>query len=92
MCYLAKSIGIDLFNSKSIDGCSIPKSIEFLIPFIGKSVEDFPYKQIKDWDKVQKELKWELYRADRLTNSTNYKDIYIQIVSSSQKDKNQLLY
>ena len=92
MCCLAKSIGIDLYNSTSSDGRSIQKAIEFLVPFIGKTVEDFPYKQIKDWDKVQKELKWELYRADQLTKSAVYKDIYIQIINSSQKEKNYLIY
>ncbi len=92
MCWLAKSLGIDLFNSTSTDGRSITKAIEFLIPYIGKTVEDFPYKQIKDWDKVQKELKWELYRADQLTKSSAYKNIYTQIINSSQKEKNYLLY
>lgn len=92
MSYLAKSIGLDLYSSTSTDGRSISKAIEFLVPYIGKTVEDFPYKQIKDWDKVQKELKWELYRADQLTKLTNYKEAYLQLVNSSQKDKNQLLY
>jgi hypothetical protein len=92
MSYLAKSIGLDLYSSTSTDGRSISKAIEFLVPYIGKIVEDFPYKQIKDWDKVQKELKWELYRADQLTKLTNYKNVYFQLVNSSQKDKNQLLY
>jgi len=92
MCWLAKSLGIDLYNSTSTDGRSITKAIEFLVPFIGKTVEDFPYKQIKDWDKVQKELKWELYRADQLTKSSTYKGIYIQTINSSQKEKNYLLY
>ncbi|MFT3753734.1 MAG: alginate lyase family protein [Paludibacter sp.] len=92
MCCIAKSLNIDLYNVKSADGRSISKAIDFLVPFVGKTVEDFPYKQIKEWDKVQKELCWQLYRADNFLPSPTYKNLYNTALSNLQKDNNALLY
>jgi hypothetical protein len=92
MCCIAKTIDIDLFSATSSDGRSISKAIDFLIQYVGKTAADFPYKQIKDWDKVQKELIWELYRADRFLKTPKYKNIYTPVISSQQKDKKYLLY
>lgn len=92
MCCIAKTMNIDLFNSKSTDGRSISRAAEFLAPFIGKTVEEFPYKQIKDWDKVQKELCWQLFRVDKFLQVPLYKNLYTETINSSQKDNNSLLY
>jgi len=92
MCSIAKSINIDLFNSTSGDGRSISKAVEFLVPFIGTRVEEFKYKQIKDWDAVQLKLCWQIYRADQFRPRPIYKNIYSHYLNSDEKEINTLLY
>lgn len=92
MCRIAKSYDIELFNVESSDGRSIKKAFDFLVPYVGKTVSDFPYKQIRDWDKVQKELCWELLRADKLISSPLYKGIYTQYLTPNGKDNNNITY
>lgn len=92
MCYMAKGMGIDLYNSWSEDGRSIVKALEFLLPFAGISVEEFPFQQIRDWDKVQNDFALVLYRTDRLTQSTHFKNYYINKVSQKDKNINLLIY
>lgn len=92
MCCLAKSLNIDLFNAKSADGRSISKAIDFLTQFVGKPQSHFPYKQIKEWDSVQKKLCWQLYRADKFLEKPVYVKLYRNRISDSDKDDNVLFY
>lgn len=92
MTLIAKSMQLDLIELKSADGRSIPKAIDFLIPFIGKQVTDFPYKQIKDWDSVQEKLSWELYRIDKLLKKPQYEIYYENLISTVTKDEELLVY
>lgn len=63
MCYLAKSVKIDLYPVVSEDGRSISNAIAFAAQYLGKSQSKFPYKQIKEWDECQNKLCWTLRRA-----------------------------
>ncbi len=92
MCQIAQNLGIDLFNTTSTDGRSILKAVEFLVPYIGKPQSDFPYQQIRDWEKVQKELCWQLYRIDKLTNKDSYFNFYSKLLLPTEKDNNIILY
>jgi hypothetical protein len=92
MCQMAKSMNIDLFNSTSSDGRSIAKAIDFLIPYIGKPQTNFPYQQIKDWGKVQKDLCWQLLRADKLLLTPKYSNYYSGLLNPKEKDNNIILY
>lgn len=92
MCRIAKTYNIDLFNVASSDGRSIKKAFDFLIPYVGKTVADFPYKQIRDWDKVQKELCWELLRADKLMSAPVYKSIYTEYLTPNGKENYYIIY
>ena len=92
MCCLAKSLNVDLFNAKSADGRSISKAIDFLTQFVGKPQSQFPYKQIKEWDSVQKKLFWQLYRADKFLAKPVYAKFYKNKISDSDKDENALFY
>jgi len=92
MCCLAKSLNVDLFNAKSADGRSISKALDFLAQYVGKSQSHFPYKQIKEWDSVQKKLCWELYRADKFLAKPAYVKFYRNKISDSDKDDNVLFY
>jgi len=92
MCRIATSLNIDLYNMTSSDGRSIPKAVEFLASFVEIKLSEFPYKQIKDWEKVQTELKWQLYRSDVLTTSGKYAAYYEKLLTKTQKDNNIILY
>ncbi len=92
MCQLARTLNVDLFNVASTDGRSITKAIEFLIPFVGRPQSAFPYKQIKDWDKVQAEICWQLLRADKFHKNPQYENLYKKLLLPTEKDNNAILY
>lgn len=92
MCYMAKGLGIDLFNANSADGRNITKALEFLLPFAGKTVQEFPYQQIRDWSKVQQELALVLYRSDNLNKTKHYKKYYENYVKQNVKNINLIIY
>ncbi len=92
MAIMARSLNIDLFNATSDDGRNITKAIEFLVPYLGQPQSEFPYQQIKDWDKVQKELCWQLLRVDKYLSKPTYKSLYIKLLPMTGKDNNYLLY
>ena len=92
MCFIAKSLNVDLYNSTSQDGRSISKGLDFLTQYLGKPLNSFPYKQIKDWDGVQKKLSWQLYRADKLTIKPVFVKLYKYKISDADKDVNSLFY
>ena len=92
MCKLAKTENIDLYNLKSSDGRSIPKAIEYLSQYLGKSKSAFPYKQIKDWEKVQNNLCWLLRRADMFSPTEKYKLLIEKHSISVENEVSQILY
>ncbi|MGB4414341.1 MAG: alginate lyase family protein [Paludibacter sp.] len=92
MCAIANTLNINLLDSKSEDGRCIVKAIDFLLPFIGKQVTDFPFKQIKDWDSVQQKLRWQLYRVDKMLSKPLYENYYYSVINKSVKDIECLIY
>ena len=92
MCVMAKTLNKDLYNETSKDGRSVARAVDFLLQFVGKAQTVFPYQQIKDWDKVQKELCWQLYRVDMLTDKKLYTDYYSKFLLPKEKDNNIILY
>ncbi len=92
MCVMAKNMNKDLYNETSNDGRSISKAVDFLLQFVGKPQSDFPYQQIKDWEKVQKELCWQLYRVDILTDKKEFTNFYSRFLLPKEKDNNIILY
>lgn len=92
MCCLARSLHIDLFNVKSVDGRSISKAFDFLTQYVGQPQSFFPYKQIKEWESVQKKLCWQLYRADSFLKKRTYEKFYKNKISDTDKDDNVLFY
>ena len=40
----------------------VEKAADFLVPYMGKRVEEWPYKQISEWDFKQNEMAKDLYR------------------------------
>lgn len=92
MCGLAKSLKIDLYDTQSSDGRSITKAIDFLAPYLGKTSDEFPYKQIIDWENAQKGLFWVLYRADSFISNPMYKKLNAKFLGSFENDINVVLY
>ncbi len=92
MCRMAQSVNVDLYGAASSDGRSVSKAIEFLLPFVGKTVEEFPYKQISDWDKVQRDCCWLLYRAYQFKPNAPYKVVYEKYLDSTSNSINYVLY
>lgn len=92
MCCIAKSENEYLFDLKSTDNRSIPKAFEFLSQFAGKEQSQFPYKQITDWETAQSNLIQQLYRADKLHESSNYKMFYEDRLSVNNKNNMLFIY
>ena len=76
ICFIAKTMDVDLYNLKSEDGRSISKALEFVAQFAGKPKSSFPYQQISDWDGAQKKLSLQLYRADILSKRLFFEIYY----------------
>ena len=76
ICFIAKTMDVDLYNLKSEDGRSIGKALEFVAQFAGKPKSSFPYQQISDWDGAQKKLSLQLYRADILSQGPFFEIYY----------------
>jgi len=92
MCAIAKTIKIDLFHVKSTDGRSISKALEYLSQFVSEPQSNFPYKQIVDWDVVQKNLCLQLYRADKFSTNAAFKKYYVNKQDDSNKDYNYIVF
>ena len=58
MSFIGATEGIDIYNAASEDGRSITAALKFTIPYIGKPQSEWPYQQIKEWDKKQDEACW----------------------------------
>ncbi|MFT3740122.1 MAG: alginate lyase family protein [Breznakibacter sp.] len=59
---MAKKLDIRIDDSVSADGRNFYKAVDFLTPYVGKSVSDWPYRQISEWDYKQREFIKDLYR------------------------------
>ena len=60
---MAQKIGISIDNATSTDGRNFYKAMDFLAPYVGKDVKDWPYQQISEWDYKQQEFCKDLYRV-----------------------------
>lgn len=89
---MAMSLNINLLDAKSTDGRGILKAIDFLVPFLGTKLADFPYKQIKEWEGVQQKLCWQLYRVDKMLPQPIYKKYYDSDLKSIKGNSEGVLY
>lgn len=60
---MGKKLGFNLEKEVSADGRSLEKAFTYLLPYVGCKPEQWPYKQINNWDGTQKALCNVLYRA-----------------------------
>lgn len=75
MSFIASTEGTDIYNATDKDGRSITTALKFLIPYIGKAQSEWPYQQIKEWDKKQDEACWLLRKASFFAPKAGYEAI-----------------
>lgn len=90
MCMIARTMQRDLFHHQSADGRSITAAFRFLTQFVGKPQSSFPYQQIAEWDVTMQRLSVQLFRADRLAGSTDFKPFYVSNMNSTDFLMNSL--
>ena len=80
LCMLAHRVGVNLEDYVSTDGRSLYQALNFLSPYMGKSVEEWPYKQIHGWGEKQQDLARLLYRYGHYMHAapSSYEALYRQ--------------
>lgn len=93
MLATAQNLGIDNLKAPSSDGRSLYKAVDFLTPYLGKSLSDWPYQQISGWDGALQSLCTELFRISSIDSArTDYFELYKKYGKSSEVDRNRLIY
>lgn len=52
---MSKALGVDFLNYVSADGKSFYKALDYLVGYVGKELQDWPYQQISGWEEKQQE-------------------------------------
>lgn len=90
---MAQKLGIQIDNATSADGRNFYKALDFMTPYLGKEVTDWPYQQISEWDYKQNELGKDVYRTYLLNPTrTDYLQLYRENRVINWKDRFNLLY
>lgn len=90
---MAKKLNINIDNATSPDGRNFYKAMDFLAQYMGKDVNEWPYKQISDWNNKQQEFCKDLYRVYTLnTERTDYLKLYKIHRKINWEDRFLLLY
>ena len=93
MVTIAKSLGVELCKASSDDGRSLYKAFDFLIPYLGKDVSEWPYKQISGWTSAHQALCEDLLRIVNIDPSRkDYLEIYKKFGRQSPEDRHRLIY
>lgn len=90
---------IDVFQIAGNVGVSlegmplVKKAADYLAPYLGKKVEDWPYQQISQWDYKQNELCKDLYRLYLLNpERKDYMELSKTYIKKDPSDRFFLLY
>lgn len=59
----AQKLDVRLADATSADGRSFYKAMDFLASYLGKSLSEWPYRQISGWEETQQHFCEELYRT-----------------------------
>lgn len=90
---MVKHQGLDFRKYGIRDEHSFFKAMDFLAPYMGKSVKLWPYQQISGWEEKQQEMACDFYRAYTLDESRkDYLHIYQQVKYRDWSDLFVLLY
>lgn len=90
---MIKHQGVD-FRQYCVSGeHSFFKAMDFLAPYMGKSVSDWPYQQISGWEDKQQEMAKDFYRTYLLDESRkDYFQIYRNVKMRDWRDLFVLTY
>lgn len=66
---MTKNAGLPVDNYASVDGHSLYAALDFLQPYMGRTVQEWPWKQISQWEEKQQDLALDYYRAWLLSPS-----------------------
>lgn len=90
---MLKHQGLD-FKQYCVSGeHSFFKAMDFIAPYMGKSVNDWPYKQISGWEDKQEEMAKDFYRTFLLDeNRKDYLQIYRNVKKRDWNDLFVLTY
>ena len=90
---MIKHQGVD-FRQYCVSGeRSFFKAMDFLAPYMGKSVSDWPYHQISGWEDKQQEMAKDFYRTYLLDESRkDYLQIYRNVKMRDWRDLFVLTY
>lgn len=90
---MIKHQGMD-FRQYCVSGeHSFFKAMDFLAPYMGKSVSDWPYQQISGWEDKQQEMAKDFYRTYLLDESRkDYLQIYRNVKMRDWRDLFVLTY
>jgi hypothetical protein len=90
---MGRKIGLSIDNSISPDGRSFYKAVDYITPYLGKDLSQWPYEQISDWEGKQQELCKDLYRIYVFNPSrTDYLYLYRTHNQKDWADRFHLLY
>lgn len=90
---IANSLDIKLIDVESEDGRSFYKAIDFLTPYLGKKVNDWPYQQISGWEQTLQNLCDDLYRIVAIDPSQKeYLELYNQHSRNNTDSRIRLMY
>lgn len=90
---MVKHQGLDFHKYGIRDEHSFFKAMDFLAPYMGKSVKLWPYQQISGWEEKQQEMACDFYRAYTIDESRkDYLHIYQQVKYRDWSDLFVLLY
>lgn len=93
MYAIAKQLDVELYKVESDDGRSLYKAVDFLTPYLGKDVSEWPYKQISGWNETQQAFCGDLYRMAVIDPSRHdYLDLYKRYGKQSVAARDRLLY
>lgn len=60
---MAKKLDSNIDNATSADGRNFYKAMDFLARYAGKSIDEWPYRQISGWEESQQNFYKDLYRT-----------------------------
>ena len=90
---MGQKLGISIDNATSPDGRNFYKAVDFLTPYFGKEVSQWPYPQISEWEYKQNEFGKDLYRIYLMNPSrADYLQLYRSYQRIDSRDRFNLIY
>lgn len=91
---MGRKLGLHIDNATSDDGRNFYKAMDFLTPYAGKSLSEWPYQQISGWEHTLQSFYQELYRTATYLDPTrkDYLRLYLAHRVWQPQDRFNLLY